>query len=71
MVLERIENSASLHGSSVANHHVCLLVKSCVSLLILGGGMFTLVFLGPLCREMGHWQCMQSVVTPPHIQLAG
>ncbi|KAL5479765.1 hypothetical protein EMCRGX_G023338 [Ephydatia muelleri] len=28
VVLEKIENSASLHGTSVANHHVCLLVKS-------------------------------------------
>ena len=31
VVLEKIENSASLHGTSVANHHVCLLVKSAVS----------------------------------------
>ena len=31
VVLEQIESSASLHGTSVANHHVCLLVKSAVS----------------------------------------
>ena len=32
-IVERIEESASLYGSSISNHHVCLLVKSLVSCL--------------------------------------
>ena len=31
-IVEHIEESASLYGSSISNHHICLLVKSLVSL---------------------------------------
>ena len=47
MVLEQFENSASLHGSSVANHHVCLLVKSSVSLLFIRWWYVYIGLLGP------------------------
>ena len=30
-VVERVEDSASLYGSSIQKHHVCVLVKSAVS----------------------------------------
>ncbi len=32
VVVEHIEDSASLYGCSIAQHHVCLLVKAQVSL---------------------------------------
>ena len=30
-IVEHIEESASLYGCSISNHHICLLVKSLVS----------------------------------------
>ena len=35
-VVENIENTASLYGCSISNHHICLLVKEAVGTTIFG-----------------------------------
>ena len=46
-IVEHIEESASLYGCSISNHHICLLVKSLVS--------SSAVFQGYLCA---YHQCL-------------